>query len=141
MKDSLRGPIASAIFGFRLRALLGITVVTPTAALGQTRTFLLGAARPLSPTADVPSRTSGAAMGQKRKSTNLFDLSCLAVSLHRLSTSPCYLSVKGASRMKRGQSSYEAEDCFYSWMFYPGGDRRPNGGILWLARSQPVSFC
>ena len=33
--------------------------------LGQTRTLLLGAARPLPPTADVPPQTSGAAMGQE----------------------------------------------------------------------------
>ena len=32
--------------------------------MGQTRTILLGAARPLPPTADVPSHMSGAAMGR-----------------------------------------------------------------------------
>jgi hypothetical protein len=47
--------------------------------IGQTRTLLLGAARPLPPTADVPSRTSGTAMGastglmHRSKSAALFD--------------------------------------------------------------------
>jgi hypothetical protein len=46
-----------------------ITVINRArvSALGQTPTLLLGAARPLQPSADVPSRTSGAVMGQQAK--------------------------------------------------------------------------